>query len=145
MRLYFDTSVLVSALVSGHSHHAAAYAALEQVPSARHDACISSHGFAEVYSVLTRTPFVPPVYPLEAWQLLEESILPHFNLIGLTPGEYSELVHQCAREGWTGGRVYDAIHLRSAQKARCDRIYTFNVRDFRALAPAGLEDKICSP
>lgn len=145
MKLYFDTSVLVSALVSGHPHHEAAYAALEQIPKAGRDACISSHGFAEVYSVLTRAPFVPPVYPLEAWQLLDESVLPHFTLITLTAREYTGLVRQCAREGWTGGRVYDVIHLSCAEKAHCDRIYTLNLRQFLEMAPAALQGKICLP
>src|SRR5439155_9444578 len=53
--------------------------------------------------------------PSEAWQIIEEMILPH--------------------NGWAGGRIHDAIHLRCAQKARCDRICPFNVKDFRALAP----------
>jgi hypothetical protein len=35
--------------------------------------------------------------------------------------------------------------LRCAQKADCDRIYTFNVKDFRSLAPAGLAEKIAAP
>jgi hypothetical protein len=39
------------------------------------EAHISSHGLAEFYAVLTRTPFTPPIYPSEAWQLLTENIL----------------------------------------------------------------------
>jgi len=45
-----------------------------------------------------------------------------------------------ARQG-----VYDALHRESARKARCDRIDTFNTKDFRALAPADLIDKISAP
>lgn len=56
-----------------------------------------------------------------------------------------EVVHHCATTGWAGGKVHDAVHLRCAQKAGCDRIYTFNVKDFRALAPSGLQDKIGPP
>ncbi len=61
MRLYFDTSVLVAFAVQGHAHHAAAYTALEQMVRGRHHGYVSSHGLAEVYAVLTRTPFTPPV------------------------------------------------------------------------------------
>jgi hypothetical protein len=45
----------------------------------------------------------------------------------------------------TGGLVFDALHLHSEQKAGCDRIYTFNVKDFRYLAAAELADKIAAP
>ena len=145
MRFYFDTSILVAALVEGHPHHARAHRALESALRASHRAYISAHGLAETYSVLTRTPFVPPVYPLEAWQLLEQSILPHMALISLSGSEYKEVVRQCAQAAYVGGRVHDLIHLRCAQKARCDRIYTFNFRDFRALAPAELVGRISSP
>ena len=39
------------------------------------------------------------------------------------------------RSSRVGGVVFEALHLHCAQKAACDRIYTFNVKDFRALAP----------
>ena len=145
MRLYLDTSILVAALVEGHPHHAAAHGVLESSLKARYQTFFSAHGLTEVYSVLTRAPFVPPVYPLEAWQLLEQSILPHSALIWLNGKEYREVVRECAQGGHVGGRIHDLIHLRCAQKAGCDRIYTFNVRDFRALAPAKLADKITAP
>jgi predicted nucleic acid-binding protein len=50
----------------------------------------------------------------------------------------------CAEEGWTGGVVYDALHLQCARKTACGRIYTFNLPDFQLLAP-DLKDKICAP
>jgi len=72
-------------------------------------------------------------------------ILPHMELVILTPKEYREVVRHCAVNGWAGGRIHDAVHLRCAQKTNCDRIYTFNVRDFRALAPSDIADKISAP
>jgi len=39
------------------------------------------HSLTEVYSVLTRTPVKPPIYPSEAWQIIEEIILPHMELV----------------------------------------------------------------
>src|ERR1700736_1749247 len=49
-------------------------------------------------------------------------------------------VRHCATSGWAGGRIHDAVHLRCAEKASCDRIYTFNVKDFRTLASSGQAD-----
>ncbi|MBI3683635.1 MAG: PIN domain-containing protein [Acidobacteria bacterium] len=145
MRIYFDTSVLVAASVRGHPHHASAIHALEAMVTQGHHGYMSAHSLAEVYSVLTRTPFVPAVYPSEAWQILEVSILPHLEVVALSALEYKDLVRQCAADGQIGGRVYDCIHLHCAQKAECDRLYTFNVRDFQVLAPEGLRERICAP
>ena len=145
---YFDTSVLVPAAVTRHPHNAPSLAMLEELVSRKHRGYrgyISAHSLTEVYSVLTRTPFKPPLYPSEAWQIIEEMILPHMELVTLTPKEYQEVVRHCAISGWAGGRVHDAVHLRCAQKAGFDLLYTFNVKDFRALAPDDLRDKIAAP
>lgn len=119
MKLYFDTSVLVASVPKGHVHHAAASAAFERAVRARHRCYVAGHGLAEFYSVLTRLPATPPVYPSEAWQIIETSILPHIGLVTLEPREYCEVASECASQGWSGGRIYDALHLRAAQKAKC--------------------------
>jgi predicted nucleic acid-binding protein len=142
---YFDTSVLVSAAVTRHPHNASALAVLEELVARKHRGFISAHSLTEIYSVLTRTPFRPPIYPSEAWQIIEQMILPHMELVPVTAKEYKEVVRHCAVNGWAGGRVHDAVHVRCAQKAACDRIYTFNVKDFRALAPSSLADRVSAP
>jgi predicted nucleic acid-binding protein len=142
---YFDTSVLVSAAIANHPHNARAIQTLEELLSRKHRGVISAHSLTEVYSVLTRTPFKPPLYPSEAWEIIERTILPHMDLIALSAKEYREVVLRCAASGWAGGKIHDAVHLHCAQKANCDRIYTFNVKDFRALAPAGFAEKIAAP
>jgi predicted nucleic acid-binding protein len=142
---YFDTSVLVPAAVKAHPHNAAALAILEELVARKHLGVISAHSLTEVYSVLTRTPFKPPLHPSEAWQIIEQMILPHMEQVTLTAKEYREVVLRCAASGWAGGKVHDSVHLRCAQKADCDRVYTFNVKDFRLLAPAGFADKISAP
>ena len=63
----------------------------------------------------------------------------------LTAAEYRQVVNDCADGDFTGGLVYDAIHLRSARKAGCERLYTLNVREFRALAAEDFLDRICAP
>jgi predicted nucleic acid-binding protein len=142
---YFDTSVLVPAAVTLHPHNAPALAVLEELLHRKHHGFISGHSLTEIYSVLTRTPFRPPLYPSEVWQIIEDMILPHMELVTLAAKEYREVVRNCAANGWAGGRIHDAVHLRCAQKAGCDRIYTFNVKDFRSLAPAELADRIAAP
>lgn len=144
MKAYFDTSVLVAASVADHPQHAQALAALRSVRAKKMEAHISSHGLAEFYAVLTRTPFTPPIYPSEAWQLLTENIFPHFEVVTLSAREYKETIGSCAQKGWPGGRVYDALHICCAQKASCARIYTLNIRHFQQIAPE-LADRISGP
>lgn len=145
MNWYFDTSVLVPAAMTRHPHNAPALAILEEMVARKHRGCTSAHSLTEVYSVLTQTPLKPPLYPSEAWQIMESMIFAHMDLVTLTPMEYQEVVRQCATGGWVGARIDDAVHLRCAQRTGCDRIYTFNVKDLRAMAPAHMADKISAP
>jgi len=144
MKIYFDTNVLVAASIADHPHHAQSGSAVTAVHSGRIEGFISSHALAEFYSVVTRAPFTPRVYPNQAWSLLEGNILPYFQVVALSAKEYQEIIRNCAQQGWSGGRVYDALHLRCAQKSSCARIYTLNVRHFQQLAPE-IADKITSP
>jgi predicted nucleic acid-binding protein len=144
MRVYFDTTILVAASVAGHTHHSQAIGVLELSQGGKIESYVSGHGLAEAYAVLTRTPFRPAVYPSEAWNILQKNILPYFKLISITQEMYIETIRDCAERGWIGGRIYDAIHLRCAREAECERIYTFNVRHFQQLAP-DLTQRICAP
>jgi hypothetical protein len=40
-----------------------------------------------------------------------------------------------AGRGFTGGRVYDALLLSCAPKAKAQTIYTWNAKHFQAIAP----------
>ena len=145
-RFLLDTSVLVGGLVTEHPHHGLAQSLLNEVFGGRkQQAVMSAHGFGELYSVLTRAPAPLLIYPAEAWQMLETGVVPHVELVSLTAPEYRDAVAECARNDWAGGRIYDFLHLRVAQKARCARLYTFNVRHFRAMASADWQDKIVAP
>jgi predicted nucleic acid-binding protein len=132
---YFDTTILVASCVETHVHHDRAMEAMQSLLTRDTLGYVSGHGLAECYSVLTRTPFSPPVLPTEAWQLLTRNILPNLAIVSLSAEEYQEVIQRCSENGWGGGRVYDALHIRSAQKANCERIFTFNVRHFEQLAP----------
>ena len=144
MKAYLDTAVLVAASVADHPHHSQSLGILQMVRKKAMIGHISGHGLSETYAVLTRTPFTPPIYPAEAWKLLSMNVLPYFQIVTLTPDMYRETIQECADSGWIGGRIYDALHLRCAKEAACDRIYTFNVRHFQQLAP-DLADRIGAP
>ena len=145
MKAYLDTNVLIAASVREHPHHAPALDLVRAVIAGAIDGCISTHGMAEYYSVATRTPFIPRVHPAEAERFLTQSILPYFELLALSADDYKEVIRACAGSGRVGALVFDALHLQCARKAGCDRIYTFNVRDFRVLASPDWIGKIAAP
>ena len=109
------------------------------------EGCISTHGLAEYYSVITRAPFTPLVHPSEAGRFLDENVLPYFELIPLSVDDHKAVLRSCTAAGLIGGIVYDKLNLYAAEKAGCDRIYTFKVKDFRALAFPELAAKISAP
>jgi predicted nucleic acid-binding protein len=145
VNLFFDTSVLVAASSAGHPHHAPAFQALLSLNAGGNRGWISQHSVAEVYAILTGAPLIPRIHSSQALRILEDNLLPHFHVIALTPKDYREVIRELAAADWRSGKVYDALHLRCARKQPIDRLYTFNVKDFRALAPKELQDKIGAP
>jgi predicted nucleic acid-binding protein len=145
VKVHLDTNILVAASVQDHQHHVQSFDLVKAVKEGTLQGFISTHGLAEFYSVITRAPFTPRVHPAEAGRFLDDNILPYFELVALSAKDYKAVLHSCTVAGLIGGVVFDALHLHSAQKAGCDRVYTFNVKDFRALAPSDLIDKISAP
>jgi predicted nucleic acid-binding protein len=145
LNLFFDTSVLVASSSANHPHYPQARRALEQTMAKGNQGWMSQHSIAEVYSILTSAPLVPRIQPTEALQILEENLLPRMKIVTLDPLDYREVIHRAASEGWRSGRIYDALLLQCAGKNPVDRIYTFNLRDFVALAPERLRTKIAAP
>jgi predicted nucleic acid-binding protein len=135
VRLYFDTSVLVSLAVAHHPHHDLAYTAFRQVTAGGHEGIVSAHGLAETFTTLTRLPITPMVHPSEAYRFVSETVVGHCEVVCLVEKDYMATLDAAAKAGLRGGVVYDALQLRCAEKARCDRIYTFNMLDFVRIAP----------
>lgn len=144
MKVYFDTAVLVASSVEEHVHYHRARPVVKAVRDGEIDGYVSAHVLAEFYSVITVTPFRSRVFPEQAWRLLSDNVLPNFKVIDLSTEDYRNAIHSSALSGWMGGRVYDMLHIVGARKANCERIYTFNVRHFRQLAPE-LSERIIAP
>lgn len=54
------------------------------------------------------------------------------------------MIRDLVVKGFGGGRIYDLLHLRAASQLTLDRIYTFNEREWKLLAPE-LVALICAP
>ncbi|HJU09379.1 MAG TPA: PIN domain-containing protein [Candidatus Binataceae bacterium] len=145
MRIFFDTSVLVAASERSHPHHARAKPALYRVIAGEDQGFINLHSVAELYAALTRLPVKPRIHPTEAAHVITANVLAHFELVPLGRDDYVETLNATASSGWAGPKIYDALLLRCAAACAAERIYTFNLADFRQLAPDILQARICAP
>jgi predicted nucleic acid-binding protein len=145
MDIFFDTTVLVAASSKSHPHHVQAFPALRRVAAGRDKGFISLHSIAEVYASLTRLPVEPRIHPTEAARIVTDNLLPHFKAVPANKEDYLEALRTVKDGGWAGAKIYDALLLCCAAKCNVDRVYTFNLGDFRLLAPKNLQGKICAP
>jgi predicted nucleic acid-binding protein len=145
MRVFFDTSVLVAAVLEGHPAHAPALAALRRVHSGGDQGAVSSHSLAEFYAILTKLPAPFRHSPEQALLSLEENVVRYFKTISLTGGDYAAVLREAATAGIQGGTVCDAVLLRTASKAGVERVYTLNLKHFQAVAPASLAPLLSLP
>jgi predicted nucleic acid-binding protein len=143
--IFFDTTVLVAASAQNHPHYAQARPALLRVAAGRDKGFMGLHSIAEVYATLTRLPVQPRIHPIEAVRIVTENILTHFEVVSPGKKDYLEALNTMASGGWIGAKIYDVLLLRGAARCAVERIYTFNLGDFKQLAPAALQEKICAP
>jgi predicted nucleic acid-binding protein len=145
MDVFFDTTVLVAASEQSHPHYGQARPVLLRVAAGEDRGFVCLHSIAEIYAALTRLPVRPRIRPVEAARIIGENILPHFALVPLEKEDYARALDVMASGGLVGAKIYDVLLLHCAVRCAVERIYTFNLADFRQLAPAGLQEKICSP
>jgi len=81
-------------------------------------------------------PLSPRITPANALRLIDETILAVANVISLDENDYRAVLQRVADLGLSSGAVYDALHVRAAEKAGADELVTFNGRDFRRIPPA---------
>ena len=145
MKIFFDTTVLVAASASSHPHFAQARPALVRVASGEDKGFLGAHLIAEVYAALTRMPVQPRVHPVEAQRIIRGNLLSNFEVVSVSTEDYLDALGNVAGKGWSGAKIYDALLLSCAEKCAADRIYTFNLGDFRALASVEMLAKIGAP
>jgi predicted nucleic acid-binding protein len=127
---FFDTSVLVSALLAEHEHHAASFSLFATATPKR--ASCAAHSLAEVYATLTRYPGRERLSAEQAALLVQE-IEHRFELVWLNAHEYRSAIHGMAAMGVVGGTIYDGLIAACATKSRAERLYTWNARHFELL------------
>lgn len=136
MKIYFDTSVLVTALVDQLPNHEAALACLAGA-CRDHDAVLSTHALAETYATLTALPLPRRIQPAEA-RALVAGLRSKLDVLPLSARHYERAVDRVAVLGLSSGSIYDALHLECAEAAGCRRLHTYNLGHFQRLDPKAL-------
>lgn len=144
MKVLFDTSVLVAAIVEEHPMHAIALPWLQKAKTGKFDFLVASHSLAELYAVLTTLPLRPRISPSTAWRLVNSNVESSAKVISLSPLDYKKTVKEMAELGLSGGIIYDGLIAMAARKSGADRLLTFNPDDFFRAWPQG-ESLIASP
>src|SRR5437879_5493565 len=122
MKVLIDTSVLVSAMLPDHVHHAQSRPWIERAKAGAFELVIAGHSLAEAYSVLTRLPRRPRITPANALQLIQENVSPHAKIVTLSGDDYVQLITQLSQTGVAGGAVYDALIAKAAELSGVDQL-----------------------
>jgi predicted nucleic acid-binding protein len=130
VRWFFDSSVLVPALLPDHEHHARSFAAFAAA-SPKAAGC-AAHSLAEVYATLTRYSGKQRL-SAEYAALLVQEIEHRLTLVWLDGDDYRAAIGNIAKMGIVGGAVYDGLVAACALKAGADCLYTWNMRHFQLL------------
>ena len=144
MKILFDTSVIIAALVESHPMHKRAFPWLKKAKAKKFEMIVASHTIAELYAVLSTLPIKPRISPLTARKLIYENIEPIGKIVSLTPEEYKSVSKQISELGLVGGITYDALIVKVAQKSKVERLLTLNIDDFNRVWPDG-QEKIILP
>ena len=137
MKVYFDTSVLVTALVDQLPNHDAVLACLASA-CRDHEVFTSTHALAETFATLTALPLPRRIQPGEARAMISEGLKKHLRILPLSARLYETAIDRVAARGLSSGSIYDALHLVCAENSACRRIFTYNLGHFHRLGPENL-------
>ena len=141
--VFFDTSVLVTALVTELPNHERALDCLVKYSQKNGDACTTTHVLAETYACLTSLPVKKRISPMDAKSLIEESLVKNLEILPIVTQTYLSSIRRVSNMGMTSGIIYDALHLEMAESSGCTELLTYNLKDFRRLDPQNI--RIVSP
>jgi predicted nucleic acid-binding protein len=142
MKYLFDTSVLVAAMMSGHSSYNVCLPLLQKAQARQIFGFISTHTLAELYSVLTRIPQTK-ITPDLAQELIRDN-LQTFELVSLGAEDYTAAIDLMVKNRIPGGGIFDALIAQAALKVDVDVILTLNAKHFIRLGTA-IAQKVQEP
>jgi predicted nucleic acid-binding protein len=137
--VFLDTSVLLAGLVDFGPQSAPAQSLLHAVAERRiASAATAWHCCLELFSVSTRLPPEYRLTPADAAQLIDDEVFSRMTVHDLPAGDRVTLLKASARDGITGGRIYDAHIAEVARDAGAAVVVTDNRRHFVAALRHGM-------
>jgi predicted nucleic acid-binding protein len=124
---FFDTGILVGALLEKHPEHAQCRAALKQFS----DRFTDAHALAETFATLTGFYKVPA----EAAAELTLGLKAILKIEALPVGDYETAIREARGRGIMGGGIYDSLHSTFARRRGAKRVVTRNPSHFAHAAP----------
>jgi predicted nucleic acid-binding protein len=131
VKVYFDSSVLVAAMVEEEEHHSAALKALAETE----EGFTATHALAETFATFTSGRLDIQMAPNEAMHILDANVVHRLEVVELSLADYLQAMQSSQKAGARGGAIFDMLHLQAARRGRADRILTINVRHFQTFAP----------
>jgi predicted nucleic acid-binding protein len=141
VKVFLDTSVLVAAVREVDLRHQVSRKLMME--SDPQNACCAAHSLAELYSSLTSMRPPNRFQPAQAMLVLDQ-VRGSLLCVALTAEEVFQTARRIAALKLPGGIIYDALLMACARKVSADRIYTWNEKHFRMVAP-DLTDRIATP
>jgi predicted nucleic acid-binding protein len=124
---YFDTSVLVGALLQTHPNHKECLDIFERT----RERITCAHALAEAFSTLTAHYKVPNAVAAE----ITLSLLGKLTVEPLSLHDYETAISESRQRGVMGGGIYDSLHATYARRHSADRVVTRNPGNFQHVAP----------
>ena len=123
--IYLDTGVLVRGLMEAHPQHAACFRLIDG------NSVSCCHALAEVFNTMTGHFKIPN----DAASQMVGSLPNQMRFEVITQEDYLTVIREARRRGIQGGIVYDAIHAEIARRLKVERIVSYNLTNFRHVAP----------
>ncbi len=138
-RTFFDTSVLVPALIDMGEPSEPAQALMDLVAQKELVPVSTAwHCCLETWSVTTRLPGELRLQAADALRLIEHEILARFEVLQLAADHQAGLLQTAAKYRIAGGRIYDSHIAEIAWRGGVDVVVTENRRDFLTLLDRGV-------
>ncbi len=106
MKVLYDTSVLIPALLTDHTSHSLAFPQLEMARKDDIHGYLSAHSLAELYSVTTRLPKPLRILPGEA-QAMILRLLKYLVPVELSAEDYRQAIARVSSLQLAGGVTFD--------------------------------------
>jgi predicted nucleic acid-binding protein len=132
-----DTSCVIPLLCDWHEFHAPTAAAVGAVQLK--NVVICAHVLLECFSVLTRLPAPYRIAPRQAERLLAANFSESVDVCSVLDADLWTALDRAAERQAGGGKIYDTVIAQATARAGASVLLTWNVKDFLAVAPHGLE------